>query len=133
MGSPRLPVVAALLLATTTARNSLCADYCAAANSDASCAICGATDVVSIHNAYERKSGRAIGDGLYAAAYLAEVWKPTVFALRSDVAARARAAAWTSDREGLRAAADCAGTHTENSSRKAVAYSREGGEALSVF
>ena len=33
----------------------------------------------------------------------------------------------------VRAAADCAGTHTENSSRKAVAYSREGGEALSVF
>ncbi|KAH8071742.1 hypothetical protein JL721_4246 [Aureococcus anophagefferens] len=88
-----LPVMAALLLAATTARNSLCADYCAAANSDASCAICGATDVVSIHNAYERRSGRAIGDGLYAAAYLAEVWKPTVFALRSDVAARARAAA----------------------------------------
>ena len=105
---PWLPALAALLLATTTARNSLCADYCAAANSDASCAICGATDVVSIHNAYERKSGRAIGDGLYAAAYLAEVWKPTVFALRSDVAARARAAAWTSDREGLRAAVDCA-------------------------
>ncbi|KAK7240926.1 hypothetical protein SO694_00055286 [Aureococcus anophagefferens] len=86
MGKPPwLPVVAALSLATTTARNSLCADYCAAANSDASCAICGATDVVSIHNAYERRSGRAIGDGLYAAAYLAEVWKPTVFALRSDV------------------------------------------------
>ncbi|KAH8081705.1 hypothetical protein JL720_8828 [Aureococcus anophagefferens] len=79
MGKPPwLPVVAALSLATTTARNSLCADYCAAANSDACCAICGATDVVSIHNAYERSSGRAIGDGLYAAAYLAEVWKPTV-------------------------------------------------------
>ncbi|KAH8058029.1 hypothetical protein JL720_14066 [Aureococcus anophagefferens] len=64
MGKPPwLPVVAALSLATTTARNSLCADYCAAANSDAEAARSAARRTSSIHNAYERSSGRAIGDG----------------------------------------------------------------------